>query len=172
MFNDPEKNLQTFSIDENMVIADFGAGTGFYTIASARMVPKGKVYALEVQKDLIETIKLKARYEHLSNIECIWSNVEKIGGTKLADSIIDRAIVSNVLFQIEDKKNFVEEIKRVLKPGGKLLLIDHCPDKSHLKIEMVSKEKAREMFEARGFVFEKNIDAGTHNYGIIFSIKK
>ena len=51
MFTDPVKNLKLFGLAEDMIVADLGAGTGFYTLAAARMTPQGKVYAIEIQKD-------------------------------------------------------------------------------------------------------------------------
>ena len=60
MFSDPIKNLNQLRIRENMIVADLGAGTGFYSIAAAQIVPNGKVYAIEIQKDFLNTIRNKA----------------------------------------------------------------------------------------------------------------
>ena len=56
MFSDPVKNLKQFGLREDMIVADLGAGTGFYSMAVAEMVPKGKVYAIEIQKDFLTTV--------------------------------------------------------------------------------------------------------------------
>jgi ubiquinone/menaquinone biosynthesis C-methylase UbiE len=173
MFTDPEKNLKFLSLREDMVVADLGAGTGFYSIALGAMVPQGKVYAIEVQKDFLTTVKNKALDAGLKNIECLWGNVEKIGGTQIGDGIVDRVVVSNVLFQIENKDKFIEEVKRILKVGGKVLVIDWS-DASSLSPKsdvLVPESKAREMFERKGFVFEQDIDAGAHHYGMILERK-
>lgn len=156
-----------------MIVADLGAGTGHYAIPAGRIVSRGKVYAVEIQKDFLETIRNRVKESHLGNVECLWGNIEKIGGTKLGDDTIDRVIASNVFFQVDDKNDFIKEVKRILKPGGKVLLIDHCPERSHLGLKSaVSKEKAKEMFIGKGFEFEKFIDAGSHHYGIILINKK
>ncbi len=174
MFTDPVKNLKTLDLREDMIIADLGAGTGYYTITVAKMVPKGKVYALEIQKDFLTTIINKAKEEHLNNIECFWGNIEKIGGTKIKDKIIDAVIASNILFQVEDKDKFIEEAKRILKPQGQLLLIDWSDNASAIGPsidKIISKSKAREMLEKKGFVWQRDIDTGIHHYGIIFKNK-
>jgi len=171
MFTDPVKNLKAFGLRENMVVADLGAGTGYYTIPLAKIVSKGKVYAIEVQKDFLTTVKNKAIEAHLDNLECLWGDVEKIGGTKLKDGILDAVLVSNIFFQIENKDKFIEEIKRILKFGGKLLLIDWLPTGSVIGVgfdKIISKDEVQEMFKNKGFVWERDIDAGLHNYGIIF----
>ena len=170
MFTDPVKNLKAFDLRENMIVADLGAGSGFYTIPVAKMVPLGKVYAIEIQKDFLTTINNKAKEAHLNNIECLLGDVEKIGGTKIKDKIIDAVIVSNVLFQVEDKNKFIEEIRRILKSGGKLLLIDWSDGLSSIGSsfdKIIPKNIAREMFEKKGFTWQRDIDAGAHHYGII-----
>ena len=103
MFTDPLKNLKTFEIKETDIIADLGAGTGFYSILAAQIANKGKVYAIEISKDFIQTIVSKIKDLKLDNIECLWANVEKIGGTKLVDAVVDKVIASMVFFQFMDK---------------------------------------------------------------------
>jgi len=170
MFADPVKNLKAFDLRENMIVADLGAGSGFYTIPVAKMVPMGKVYAIEIQKDFLTAINNKVKEAHLSNVECLLGDVEKKGGTKLKDNIIDAVIASNIFFQVIDKDKFIDEIKRILKIGGKLLLIDWSDGSSAIGAsfdKVVPKNIAREMFENKGFTWQRDIDAGAHHYGII-----
>lgn len=167
MFTDPVKNLKTLELKENDIVADLGAGTGYYSVAAGRLVPRGKVYAVEIQKDFLTTIKNKVREAHLSNIECLWGNVEKVGGTKIGDNIVDAVIASNVLFQVEDKDKFIEEIKRILKIKGRVLLIDWSEASVMNGAGIVPKDKARIMFEKKGFMLEREINAGEHHYGMI-----
>src|SRR3989339_85866 len=155
MFTDPVKNLKAFGLREDMVVADLGAGSGFYTIPLAEMVPRGKVYAIEIQRDFLTTIRNKANDARLSNVECFLGDVEKMGGTKLKDKIVDAVIASNILFQVENKDKFTEEIKRILKPDGRVLLVDWSSGSSSIGPSLdkiVPKNKAREMFERKGFV--------------------
>ena len=170
MFTDPVKNLKQLGLTENMVVADLGAGTGFYSMALAEMVPWGKVYAIEIQKDFVTTLKNKVKDARLNNVDCFLGNVEKIGGTSLKDEIADVVIASNVFFQIENKEKFIEEIKRILKVGGRVLLIDWSDDSavSASFKKIVPKNEARKMFEEEGFLFIKEINAGAHHYGMIF----
>jgi ubiquinone/menaquinone biosynthesis C-methylase UbiE len=172
MFSDPVKNLKMLGLRETDIVADLGAGTGFYSVAAGALVPKGKVYAVELQKDFLETIKLKAKEARLGNIEILWGNVEKIGGTKIGDNVADVVIASNILFQVEDKENFILEIKRILKPKGKVLLIDWS-EKSFMqatKADIIPKDKVCEMFQKKDFILEREIDAGEHHYGMIFRL--
>ena len=174
MFADPAKNIEQLELTRNMMVADLGSGTGFYTIAAAKKIKggDGRVYSVEVQRDLLKHIEELAKKDGLNNIDYIWGNIEKRGGTKIRDHIIDCVIASNVLFQVEDRNGFIDEVKRVLKPTGKILLIDWTesfggmgPAGDHVVTAM----KAETLFTAAGFKKVKAIEAGAHHYGIIFS---
>jgi len=167
MFSDPLKNLKAFGLREDNIVADLGAGTGFYSLAAGMLAPRGKVYAVELQKDFLDTIKNKIKDAGLSNVEIIWGNVEKIGGTKIGDSVADAAIASNILFQVEDKENFILEVKRILKQKGRVLLIDWSESSFMNGTNIISKDKARIMFEKKGFLLEREINAGDYHYGMI-----
>ena len=169
MFSDPIKNLKAFEIRETDVVADLGAGTGYYSIPSAQMANKGKVYAVELARDFLQTISNKVKEAKLDNIECLWGDVEKTGGSKLRDMSIDKAIVSNVLFQIENKESFIEEINRILKKHGEVLVIDWAEESpmAHKSL-VIAEDKMKRMFEQKGFKQEREIDAGEHHYGMIF----
>src|SRR3989304_6670235 len=141
MFTNPVKNLKALGLRENDIVADLGAGTGFYAVAAGRMVPQGKVYAVDVQKDFLMTIKSKAREANLPNVETLWGDVEKLGGTKIGDEVVDVVIASNILFQVENQERFLEEAKRILKPGGRVLLVDWS-DSSDLRIKTIIPKEA------------------------------
>ena len=155
-----------------MIVADLGAGSGFYTIPSGRAVgSNGKVYAVEVQKDLLSRIKDEAIKAHVSNVEVIWGNIEKIGGTKLRQGSVDAVIASNILFQLENKGTFVQEVKRILKPAGKVLVIDWSDSFGGMgpdPLSIMSSQSAQVLFEKEGFMLEEKINAGEHHYGMIF----
>ncbi len=171
MFSDPIKNLAQLDLQDGMKVADIGAGSGFYTIESAKKIgPRGMVYAVDVQNDLLEKLKRSAAMVGLHNIEIVWGNAEKIGGTKLREDIVDRVILSNVLFQIEpkDRDNLVLELKRITKSGGKLLIVDWQAGGPLSPKITVPAMLAETLFQKAGWVLDKNFDAGDHHYGIIF----
>lgn len=172
MFSAPEKNIEQLAIEPNKIIADFGAGSGAYTIAAAKALNgTGKVYAIDVQKELLTRLESTCREQHLSNVGFIWANLEESGGAKLGDQSIDIAIVSNVLFQTVDKKTTLDEVKRVLRQGGQLLLIDWTGSFNNMgptKDQVFPEIEARKMVESMNFTFDHNIDAGNFHYGIVF----
>jgi ubiquinone/menaquinone biosynthesis C-methylase UbiE len=170
MFSDPEKNIAELNIADGMKVVDLGAGSGFYTIESAKKVGnRGMVYAVDVQQDLLNRIKNSAALIGLRNIEVIWGNIEKIGGTKLRENIADRIILSNTLSQVaqEDRDNLALETKRLLKSGGKILIIDWSKEGVLSPPNAIPHVDASSIFEKVGFKVEKDFDAGDHHYGII-----
>ncbi len=171
-FSDPQRNIEQLGLSEGMIVADLGAGSGFYTLACARAVGSdGRVFVVDIQKDLLDKVKHSVHAEGLYNVETIWGNLEKIGGTKIKESSIDVAVVSNVLFQIEQKEEFLNEIKRILKPKARVLLIEWSESGGGLGPtldDVVTEPKAEELFKRFGFSVDKKISAGEHHYGIVF----
>lgn len=172
MFTDPQKNLEELNLHNGLIVADMGAGSGFYSIPAGQDVaPDGKVYALEVQREMVEHLKKEATKAGVHNVEAIWCNIEKLGGTKLRDKLVDVAIISNVLFQIEDKHTFLKEVARIVKPNGKVLIIDWSESfgsMGPIVDHVFNKRSAMELFQTEHFEFVRDINAGAHHYGIIF----
>jgi ubiquinone/menaquinone biosynthesis C-methylase UbiE len=173
MFSDPTKVVERFGLTPGMHVADFGAGSGFYTFAISKIVSDtGKVYSIDIQKDLLVKIKSEARKLHVFNVEVLWGDLEKAGGSKLNNNSVDAAVVANILFQIKDKKVFIDELKRILKPNGKVLVVDWKESFGGIgphPSDVFSIKEGREFFEKEGFAFERELsDAGEHHYALIF----
>jgi len=172
MFSDPQKNIEQCGIQAGMDIADLGSGSGFYTIAAAKaLMSTGRVYSVDTQKDLLTKLKNHVTREGLYNVEVVWGNIESLGGTHLLEGSISLAMVCNVLFQLENKSEAIQEIKRILVPSGRLLVVDWTDSFGGIgpsKEMIFTKESAQSTFEKNGFSLEKEISAGSHHYGMIF----
>jgi len=161
-----------FHIREGDVIADFGTGTGFFLPTLSKLVgDTGRVYACEIQKNLVEAVGNQSRQASLSNIQVLWCDLEEPNGIKIADNTLDAGMLVNTLFIIEDRVSAVAEIKRTLRPGAKLFVIDWTesfagmgPTSDHV----IVKDEAIALFEGQGFIFEREYPAGEHHYGIAF----
>ncbi|HEY4515715.1 MAG TPA: class I SAM-dependent methyltransferase [Candidatus Paceibacterota bacterium] len=171
MFSNPKSNLEQLGLSKGMRVADLGVGSGFYALEAAKIVgEEGRVFGVDVQKELVETVKKLAEKNELSNVEVIWGDIEKDGGTKIKEGIIDVVIASNILFQVENKESFAKEIERILKSGGRVLVVDWLDSFAGLgphKDEVVTEERAKSLFCGAGFSIEKSIDAGDHHYGFV-----
>lgn len=154
-----------------MHVADLGSGSGHYSLAAARLLGGGRVFAIDVQKGLLDKLKDEAVKAHLSNIDIVWGDLEKMGGTRLKDGSVDVAIVANLLFQIGHKDHFLAEVKRILKSKGKIVVVDWTDSFGGLGPQsnmLVPELAAKELFEKAGFTSDGSIMAGSHHYGLIF----
>ncbi len=154
-------------------MADFGAGSGAYALELARLVGHtGMVYAVDVQKDLLTSLRSEARRRGLHNIEILWGNLDKVGGSKLRDASVDAVVLSNVLFQIENKEATAREVARVVVPGGRVLIVDWSSSAGAAgprPEQLLSERRAREIFEAAGLALDHTFAAGSYHYGLIFN---
>ena len=83
MFSNPQQNVARLGLKEGMLVADLGAGTGFYTKAASYHVGHtGKVYAVEIQKDLLRKLEEELINNGISNVQYIWGDIEIKKGTK------------------------------------------------------------------------------------------
>ncbi|MGE5541372.1 MAG: class I SAM-dependent methyltransferase [Bacillota bacterium] len=172
-FADPTTNVLQMGLSDGMKVADLGAGSGHYALAAAGIIgPAGRVYAVDIQEDVLKHVRDEAGKRGLKNVETIWGDFERPGGTKLRDGVVDAVILSNVLFQLEDRYSAVAEIRRILAPGGKLLVADWAgafgglgPAEEHI----VSERDAEELFITAGFHKVKSFRAGPHHYAIMFT---
>lgn len=172
-FSDPHDNVLQLGLREGMKVADLGAGVGHHAIAAGHVVgSEGRVYAVDVQEDVLLHLADTAKRRGLKNVETIWGNIEKPGGTTLKAQAMDAVMLANTLFQLEDTSLAVSEIKRILKPGGRLLVIDWAgsyggigPAEQHV----VSEHKAEELFIGAGFHKLKAFRSGAHHYSIVFT---
>jgi len=166
-FSDPKKNIDQFGIPEGAHVADLGCGSGFYSIAAAKKVgEEGKVYAVDIQQEMLPRLAAEAADEEIEHLEVIWGDIERPGGTQLGDGVVDVVILSNVLFQAENIDVIFTEAHRILRPGGRMLVVEWS-DSSGLGPErVVSEHTVRQALQKRGFVVANNIDAGDHHYGL------
>lgn len=174
MFSNPQNVLGQVHVDPGMITADFGCGLGYYTLVLSDLVgPSGKVFGYDIQKDLLGRLKTEITQKGIENIELIWADLDEPNSTKLKENTLDRVIMTNILFQVEDKKALIREAKRVLKKSGKVVVVDWMDSFGGLgphKADVVKKEIAKRIFEEEGFVLEREINAGEHHYGLVFKI--
>jgi ubiquinone/menaquinone biosynthesis C-methylase UbiE len=172
-FSSPHENVLQLGLREGMTVGDFGAGSGHYARAAAGVVGQsGKVYAVDVQEDVLKHLKLNSHPHHQSIIESVWGDIEKPGGTHLRDATLDAVILANTFFQVEDRNALLAEIQRVLKSGGKLLVVDWAGSYGGIGPEqskVVTEHDAEAFFINGGFHKVKSFRAGSHHYGIIFT---
>lgn len=172
MFSEPSQIVSRLGIKEGMVVVDFGAGSGAYSLAAAALVGSGAVFAVDVQKGLLDRLAAEARDRRLDNIHIVWGDLERPGGSKLKDELADLIIVANTLFQADARYSLALEVKRVLRRGGRAAVIDWSGSFGGLgppTERVVSPEETTKIFQKAGFEPAGEFPAGEHHYGLLFA---
>lgn len=172
-FSEPRENVLQLGLREGMKVGDFGTGSGHYARAVSAVVgSSGKVYAIDVQENILKHLKLNTHIAHRSIIDTVWGDIEKPGGTHLRDASLDAIMLANVFFQVENRFGLLKEIQRVLKSGGKLMVVDWAGSYGGIgptPKQVVTEHEAEDFFINGGFHKVKSFRAGPHHYGVIFT---
>ncbi len=188
-FLNPSEVLKQLKLQKNMVAADFGSGSGGWTIPLAKILEDGKVYAIDILEEPLSALRSRIKLEKILNIEPLKADIEKT--SRLTFESCDLVLMSNLLFQVEDKKKVLEEGKRILKKGGKILIVDWAPtlprtgapatrealasrppDKEKPLIgppeeNRVAPEEVKKMAEELNLRLEKEFEAGLYHWALI-----
>lgn len=168
----PEVIVDKFGITEGMKIADFGCGAGYFTILMAQKTGStGMVYALDIQETALDNVRARAMVNNINNIETIRTNLEILGSSSLENGSQDSVMLHNVLYQSKKKSEIIREANRILKPGGKMVVIEWAkgaggfgpPDDIRLdpiEIEDIAKKE--------GLSLQSDLDTGQFHFGLIF----
>jgi ubiquinone/menaquinone biosynthesis C-methylase UbiE len=122
----PSEVLGALNLHAGQTVADVGAGTGYLSLPLAQFVgPKGKVYAVDAQDDMLSLLQQKIDWSHLSNVILIHAEAHQTG---LPASCCGLFFMANVWHEIEDKSAVLGEAMQVLEPGGRIAILDWRPD--------------------------------------------
>lgn len=123
---DPKNVFDLISLKPGMRLADLGCGrTGHFVFPAARIVgDTGIVYAVEIVRNILDSIKSRARAEGFLNVEAIWSDIEAPGKTPIPGSSLDGCFMVNVLHQVKNKMASLAEAARLLRKDGLVVVID------------------------------------------------
>lgn len=116
----PHEVIQALKLKPDAVIADIGAGTGYFSMRLAHMTPKGKVYAVDAEPDMVKHLATRAQKNSLANVVAVQAGPEDPRLPEKADLIL----LVDVYHHIESRERYFRELQRALKPGGRLAVID------------------------------------------------
>ena len=165
-FENPDAILSEIGVKSGQVAADIGCGTGFFTLPLASDVgKKGKVYALDTSLTMIKELRKRSR--HLKQVEPIHSQENH---SPIEDGSLDFALLVNMIHEVESRRRFLKGVHRVLKPGGKICVIDWKRKKMEmgppLKIRF-TKKGIREMLRQSGYGQIKSLPPLPFHNGLI-----
>jgi len=150
--------ISKLNLQSNSVVADIGAGTGYYTFRIAPKVPQGKVYAVEVQDEFLAALKTRKKELSLTNVEVIKGSNQS---PNLPAASIDLAIMADVYHELEYPQEMLQAIHKALKPTGKLLLLEYRTEDPTIPIKelhKISVAQANKELGANGFKLYRKED--------------
>lgn len=166
-FLDPVKVLKSLPLKDDAIACDFGCGSGGWAIPLAKIVRNGMVYAVDILEENISALKGIIARENIFNVSAMLSDIEK--GVKIGDKEIDLVLLTNILFQIEDKEALIKECRRLLKSRGLLLIVDYKKDAAFGPAQgRFSPEDILPLLDRLGFR-QESIDFGKYHWAILLS---
>lgn len=142
----PEALIRALAPAPNAAVADIGAGTGYLSVRLARAVPQGRVYAADIEPDMVRHLAMRAQHEGLANITAVASKADDAS----LPATVDLAILVDVYHHIEQRERYFAKLRGSLKPGGRLAIVDFRldapsgpPRSARIAPEQVQAELAR-----------------------------
>lgn len=170
-YQDPLKIARTMGVRKGMTVVDMGCGPGFFTLPLARLVgATGRVYAVEANPTMIRHLRANIRKTGAdgSRIKITRSDVSD---TRVPAASADVVLLARVLHDVEDKKAFLGEVRRICKPGGRVVDLDwkkirtkHGPPYEIL----LSAAESKKIMAENGFRPAGAFNPGRYHYGLIF----
>ncbi|MFH1643536.1 MAG: class I SAM-dependent methyltransferase [Patescibacteria group bacterium] len=170
-FLNPKEIIKKLKLKANMTAADFGAGSGFWSIPLAEELGEGKVVAIDIQKEPLSALKSKVKHRNINNLEISRSNIEKMHGSKLLSKSCDLVLMTNLLFEIEDKKIVLSEASRVLKDNGRILVVDWKENDSFGPRENAISSSDIKNIKEIPFQVSREFEAGPNHWAMILEKK-
>jgi ubiquinone/menaquinone biosynthesis C-methylase UbiE len=141
----PRKLLELLKLKDGEVVADIGAGSGYYTFRMARLVgPKGKVLAVDIQKEMLDIIRDRMKKEDLTNVEPV---LGEEADPKLKDGSVDTILLVDVYHEFAFPYEMTEKMVRALKPGGRLVFVEFRLEDDRVPIKLVHKMTEKQVIK-------------------------
>lgn len=169
----PFKIFERIGLRRGAWVADLGCGsTGHFVFPAAQMVgADGKVFAVDIRKNALQSIEKAARHEHFWNIETVWSDIEVMGAARIPDASLDLTLVVDNLYLAEHRDGLIQEAWRVTKPGGTLLCIEWMPGKTLIgpaEDRRLPGQEADELWRRHGWAPIESFEAGAFHYALVY----
>lgn len=173
---DEEENvtmaIDSMKLNPGMAVADIGAGSGYYSFRIAQKLGKGKVYAVEVQGEMIDALKTGKQQLQDKIVEIVKGDSVNV---HLPGNAIDLAIMVDVYHELEYPNEILQSIKKALKPGGKILLVEYKGEDPKIPIKQLHKmtvTQANKEMSANGFTLYHKGDFLPIQHFLMYEIKK
>ncbi len=165
VFDDPKRDawqrphevIKALALEPDAVVADIGAGTGYFSARLANMLKKGRVYAVDIESDMVKHLGERAKREHLPNMIA----VAGAPGDPRLPATVDLILLVDVYHHIDAREQYFRKLRGALKPGGRIAIIDFRLDSPQgpPKEARIAPERVKSELAAAGYAL-----AGEHRF--------
>jgi len=170
---DPQTIIEKGEIGDRMRVADLGCGgSGHFVFPIANVVgDNGVMYGVDILKNNLANIERRAKQDNLKQVKIVWSNLEIFKATKIDSSSLDAGLLINVLYQSNKRAEMIREATRMVKKGGKLIIVDwkktNSPFGPSIE-ERVNKENLIAVCQRLGMELLEEFNTGEYHFGLAF----
>jgi predicted methyltransferase len=165
-------SLKLLDVQRGSVVADIGAGSGYYSTRLARMVgPEGRVYASDIQQAMLDIIRDRIARERLSNIELVLGTPTD---PRLPRAAVDMVLMVDVYHEFSEPQVMLRRIRESLKPGGRVILLEYRgedPKVPILPAHKMTVAQAKTEVEAEGFTLTTVKEDLPWQHVLVFTVK-
>ena len=152
----PSRAIALLDLSQDAVIADIGAGSGYYSFRISPLVPKGKVIAVDIQQEMLDLLETESAKREVINVQ---PHLGAIDDIQLPPGTLDAALMVDSYHEFSHPIEMLTSLHKALKPGGKIYLLEYRAEDPRVPIKplhKMSETQARKEFEVLGFTFVEN----------------
>jgi len=176
-FDDPERDrwqkphevIHALGLPPDAVVADVGAGTGYFAVRLAHMTPRGRVFAVDIEPDMVKYLAERARRENLRNLEAV---LGKPDDPRLPAKV-DRVLVVDTYHHIDARGAYFGRLRGDLKRGGEIAIIDFAPESpvGPPPASRVPRQRVIDEMQRAGYVLSAEHTFLPNQYFLVFRVR-
>ena len=141
----PKKLIELLKLKEGEVVADIGAGSGYYTFRMAKLVgDKGKIMAVDIQKEMLDIIRSRMKKDGIENVEPVLGDE---ADPKLKDASVDTILLVDVYHELAQPDEMTAKMVKALKPGGRIVFVEFRLEDEKVPIKLVHKMSEKQVIK-------------------------
>lgn len=164
----PNRVVEALNLRPTDVVADIGAGAGFFTFRISPHVPQGKVLAVDIQPEMVDQIRARAEADSIANVEPLLGTVDN---PNLPEDSVDVTLIVGSYHEFSHPHEMMQHIVAALRPGGRLVLVEYRGEDTTIPVDPVHKmteAQARKEMAAHGLVWSQTEDFLPQQHFMIF----
>ncbi|NNF59098.1 MAG: methyltransferase [Rhodothermaceae bacterium] len=164
----PALVVENLDLQGDEIVADIGAGTGYFTFRIAPLVPQGRVLAVDIQPQMLSILERRAEEEAMPNVAPVWGAEDD---PRLQTESVDVTLIVDAYHEFFYPREMAEAIYDATRPGGRLVLVEYRAEDPSVpirRLHKMSEAQVRRELEAAGFRFVENRDFLPQQHFLVF----